>query len=190
MFPVESFRQTIGKCVAILERRSIRFHLTGGITTVAYGEPRMTQDIDIVIDNQAVSSQLEPFIESLAQSDFMYDASAIRSAVARQGMFQLFDSVEALKLDIYAREAIPGELDRSQNVEIFQGVTLPIACRADAAASKLLWVSKGSHKSRRDLKQIYRTSAQQDRERIIHLAEQLGLREVLDEVLNEPDEIE
>lgn len=57
MFPVEAFRNTLVKAVAILERYSIRFHLTGGITSVLYGEPRMTQDIDIVIDNRVILDQ-------------------------------------------------------------------------------------------------------------------------------------
>ena len=70
-------------------------------------------------------------------------------------MFQLLDNVEALKLDIYPRELIAGELDRSCLVEVFAGVEFPVASRADVA-SKLVWISKGSHKSRRDLRQIYR----------------------------------
>ena len=50
MFPVEAFRDTLRKAVALFERHAIRFHLTGGLTSVLYGEPRMTQDIDIVIE--------------------------------------------------------------------------------------------------------------------------------------------
>jgi len=57
MFPVEIFRSTLGRFASILNQHEIRFHLTGGITTVAWGEPRMTQDIDIVVDNDALSAQ-------------------------------------------------------------------------------------------------------------------------------------
>jgi hypothetical protein len=152
MFPVEAFRDTLSKAAAIFRQHAIRFHLTGGLTSVVYGEPRMTQDIDIVIDNQAIATQLDSFISSLDASDFLFDAQAIRHAVEQRGMFQLFDNTEALKLDIYPRELIEGELNRSQVIEVFDGMQLPVASRADAAASKLVWVSKGSHKSRRDLK--------------------------------------
>jgi hypothetical protein len=34
------------------------------------------------------------------------------------------------------------------------GLTLPVASRPDLVLSKLIWISKGSHKSRRDLRQI------------------------------------
>ena len=74
MFPLDAFRNTLAKVVDVLQRHSIRFHLTGGITSVVYGEPRMTQDIDIVIDNEAVSARIEPFIDSIAESDFLFDA--------------------------------------------------------------------------------------------------------------------
>lgn len=49
MFPVEVFQKTLTKLTLILHRHEIRFHLTGGLTGTAYGEPRMTQDIDIVV---------------------------------------------------------------------------------------------------------------------------------------------
>lgn len=189
MFPVEAFQSTLEKVTDIFGQLAIRFHLTGGVTSVLYGEPRMTQDIDIVADNRTLVDQLESFLTLLDESDFLFDASTVHSAVNERGMFQLLDNVEALKLDIYPRELIAGELDRSCRMEIFAGVELPVASRADAAASKLVWVSKGSHKSRRDLRQIYRTASEHDREKICSLAEQLTLKSLLDELLNEPDEI-
>ena len=59
MFPVDAFRKTLGKAVDVFQRHSIRFHLTGGITTIAYGEPRLTHDLDLVIENRAVAAQLD-----------------------------------------------------------------------------------------------------------------------------------
>ncbi len=189
MFPVESFRDTLLKFVAIVKMHGIRFHLTGGITTVTYGEPRLTQDIDIVVDNAALAAHTEPFIESLSNSTFMFDADSVRRAIEKRDLFQLLDTIEALKLDIYPREMIRGELDRSETIEVFDGIELPVASRTDAAASKLVWVSKGSHKSRRDLRHIYRAAEDSDRERIHKLARELGLESLLDEVLEESDEI-
>ena len=62
MFPVDAFRATLSKAATLFERHSIHLHLTGGITSVVYGKPRMTQDIDIVIDNQAVASAIDAFL--------------------------------------------------------------------------------------------------------------------------------
>ena len=189
MFPVEAFQATLGKATEIFQRLGVRFHLTGGGTSVLYGEPRMTQDIDIVVDNQVLAEQLESFFRLLDTDDFLFDPPSVRRAVERREMFQLLDKVEALKLDIYPRELIAGELDRSCLIEVFAGVQLPVVSRVDAAAAKLVWISKGSHKSRRDLRQIYRTSSEADRQRIQGLAHQLVLKPLLDEVLGEPEEL-
>ena len=54
MFPVEAFQNTLCKVAEIFRRPGVRFHLTGGVTSVLYGGPRMTQNIDIVADNRAL----------------------------------------------------------------------------------------------------------------------------------------
>ena len=149
----------------------------------------MTQDIDIVVDNEVLAEQLETFFRRLDTGDFLFDPPSVRRAVERHEMFQLLDKVEALKLDIYPRELIEGELDRSCMIEVFAGVRLPVVSRVDSAAAKLIWISKGSHKSRRDLRQIYRTSSEPDRQKIQGLAHQLSLDPLLDEVLGEPEEL-
>jgi hypothetical protein len=142
-----------------------------------------------VIDNEAVKTQLASFIESLRESDFLFDEKAVRNAIDQKQMFQLLDSVEALKLDIYPRELIPGELERSNTLELFEGMHVPIASLPDTAAAKLVWISKGSHKSRRDLRQLVTNSTADQRRKIEGLAMDLGLSELLGDVLVESDEI-
>jgi len=139
---------------------------SGGITSVAYGEPRLTQDIDIVIQNAASVQKLENLLIELRNSEFIFTEATVAQAIRDKGMFQVFDSVESLKLDVYPREMIEGELSRSQEVEIFESVRLPIASRFDAAISKLIWVSKGSHKSRRDVRQILIRSSEDETKEI------------------------
>jgi hypothetical protein len=190
VFPIDAFRATLEKAIAILQDYGIKYHLTGGVTSVAYGEPRMTQNVDIVIDNGAIKRQLDSFVESLRESDFLFDEKSVRDAVDRKHMFQLLDSVEALKLDIYPRELIPGELDRSNTLELFEGMHVPIASLADTAAAKLVWISKGSHKSRRDLRQLVRISIEDQRQTIEQQATDLGWRDLLSEVLAESDEFD
>ena len=126
MFPVEAFQKTLGKAIHLFERHEIRFHVTGGFTSVLYGEPRMTQDIDIVVDHELITKLQDSFIESLAFSDFLFEAADIRIAIEQRSMFQLFDKIEALKIDIYPRELVPGELDRSQQFELFEEMHVPV----------------------------------------------------------------
>jgi hypothetical protein len=150
----------------------------------------MTQDLDLVVDPVVIRDCLEGFLQSLAESDFLFDELSVRSAVKRLGMFQLLDKVEALKMDLFARELIPGELGRSQSLEVFEGEFYPIASRSDAALSKLVWISKGSHKSRHDLRHIYGSADDATRKQIAAVAANMQLSELLQEVLDEPNEIE
>ena len=190
MFPIESFQKTVLKLTGILNQLEIPFHLTGGVTGIAYGEPRLTQDIDIVIQNNAVSRQRAEFLSQLKDSNFLHDVDAVCQAIDNKKMFQLFDTEESLKLAIYPREMIEGELSRSESAEIFAGHRLPIVCRTDAAASKLVWISKGSQKSRRDLRQIFHKLDADQKETLQRMAVGLELRELLEEVLAESDEID
>jgi len=190
MFPVEIFQMSLAKLTSILKEHHIRFHLTGGLTGTAYGEPRMTQEIDVVIDPIASHKHIDELVVSLANSDFMYSEENVRHAIATGDLFQLLDQQECLKLDIYPREMIPGELDRSEMLEIFAGQELPVVSRVDAAASKLIWISKGSHKSLRDLRSIFRNCTPEQCVSVRQQAVAFQLLSLLEEVIEESDEIQ
>ena len=190
MFPIEAFQSTLEKLAIILRRYQIPFHLTGGVTNVAYAEPRMTQDIDVVVENRMVSTNLTEFIADLSTSDFILEESSIRLAVKHHKMFQLLDAAESLKLDIYPRELIEGELQRSQTIELFEGVYYPIASRVDTAIAKLLWAEMGSHKSRNDLRHLYKFANHDEQQEIERMANELAKQKLLQAILEEPDEID
>ncbi len=189
MFPVEAFERTILKFVAIAEAIDLRFHLTGGSISSAYGEPRLTQDIDIVVAPEIAKRRVDDLVRHLASSDFLFTEVAVRQAIQVGDLFQLLDKSESLKLDIYPRELIPGELQRSQTLELFEGIFLPVVSRTDAALSKLIWISKGSHRSRRDLRSIFLGCDERQQIQVRSEASNLGLITLLDDVLAEIDEI-
>ena len=189
MFPVDAFERTIGKFVTIAKAIDLPFHLTGGSISSAYGEPRLTQDIDIVVSPAVAKHRVNDLIVQLASSDFLFTESVVRQAIQTGDLFQLLDKSESLKLDIYSRELIPGELQRSQILELFEGVFLPVVSRTDAAISKLIWIDKGSQRSRRDFRGIFRGCDSQQQSEIRSAATGFHLSELLDEVLVESDEI-
>jgi hypothetical protein len=189
VFPTEGFQPTLSKLTAVLDRLRIRYHLTGGIATVAYGEPRMTQDVDLVLDPDRVLAVEDEFLGALARAGFHFGEPTARQAIASRQMFQLLDVDQVIKLDLYVRCLIPGELDRSVRTEIFPGVELPVASRADAALSKLVWVRHGSHRSRRDLRRILAGATRDELRSVERTAGEMGLADLLAEVLDEPDEI-
>jgi len=189
MFPTEGFQPTLSKLTAVLDRLQIRYHLTGGIAAVAYGEPRMTQDVDIVLDRDRVHAVEDEFLSALVRAGFHFGEPAARQAIALGQMFQLLDVDQVIKLDLYVRCLIPGELDRSVRAELFPGIELPVASRADAALSKLVWIRHGCHRSRRDLRRILAGATGDELRSVEQTAGEMGLADLLAEVLDEPDEI-
>ena len=189
MFPVEAFQKTMLRFVAIAEAIGLPFHITGGSISSAYGEPRLTQDIDIVICPELARNRVDDLIDQLACSDFLFTERVLRQAVQTGNPFQLLDKTESLKLAIYPRKLIPGELQRSQIMELFDGVFLPVLSRTDAAISKLIWIEKGSHRSRRDFRSIFRSGSETQQADIRAQAKMMRLSQLLDEVLSESDEI-
>ncbi len=49
MFEVQSFRDSELAVTQTLERLGVKDQLTGGVAVIAYGEPRMTQDFDLLV---------------------------------------------------------------------------------------------------------------------------------------------
>ncbi|MCP3981548.1 MAG: nucleotidyl transferase AbiEii/AbiGii toxin family protein [bacterium] len=190
MLPAEGFQPTLQELVDVLDRLGIRFHLTGGIVSVVYGEPRMTQDVDVVLDPQRTADVAEEFLRSLETAGFHFEGETAQRAIRHGEMFQLLDIERVIKLDLYVRCLIPGELERSVRAELFPGMTIPVVARADAALSKLIWIDRGSHRSRRDLRRLLDTASVEERNIVLATADSMGLSELLDDVLSESDEID
>jgi hypothetical protein len=47
MFPIEAFRGTLERFIGILRSLEIRHHLTGGVVSVAWGDPSQLAEICI-----------------------------------------------------------------------------------------------------------------------------------------------
>lgn len=188
MQPPEFFRSTMLRLDRLLDHLGIRYHLTGGMASIAYGDPRTTQDLDVVVDRAAIEPLFEEFVAAVAHEGFMIEQEVARDAVSRGAMFRLLDRREIVKVDLYPRELVPGELGRSTRLEVFEGLLLPVASRLDAAASKLRWIEMGNHRSRRDLRRMCDEMGDADRQRLGAMASEFGLASLLAEVLAEPDE--
>lgn len=190
MFELNEFRDCLARISEILRNCRVRFFVTGGAAAIAYGDPRTTQDVDLVVEAIALRDRLEMFIDHLTCESFLFNANTIQNAVDTGRQFQLIDINSTLKLDMYPRELVAGGLDRAILIEVLPELELPVASRADLVISKLIWISKGSHKSRRDVKQIMLRASPTDTALVHELADQMHLRSLLGEVLAEPDEID
>jgi len=84
--------------VVVFERLDVPYLVTGSIAAIAYGEPRLTNDIDIVA---AVGEKDIPaLLESFPDDTYYVSADAIREAVRRQTQFNIIHPASGLKIDV------------------------------------------------------------------------------------------
>src|SRR4051812_10960282 len=88
--------------VTRLEAAGIAYLVTGSIALAVYATPRMTRDIDVVIDcdeNQAAA------LAAAFQHDSYASIEAARDAVRERGMFNVIHNESLLKADFILRRA-------------------------------------------------------------------------------------
>ena len=155
-------RGTMERILAILQHLGFKFHFTGGAVAAFYGDPRFTQDLDLVIQITAFQPETRMLLNRLSAAYFIHE-QAIMEAIAGKGMFQAIDEVSMVKVDFHVGEKIPGELNRTSLREISPGLTAPLVSKEDAILSKLLWIQQGSGKSRHDVIEMLKRDEDLDR---------------------------
>jgi hypothetical protein len=172
-------RRVLETVVTVLEGLGIEYHVTGGLASSFYGEPRLTQDVDFVV--RLTPSTVARLSAELSR-DFFLDPERAALAAASEGMFQALHRELLIKADLHVGEDVPGELVRSRKVEIFEGVTVRLVSKEDAILSKLLWAKQGSSKSRGDVLGMLLDPQPVDEDLLRRLAEELGCAALLDEI--------
>ena len=70
--------------VSALEKLELRYFITGSVAAIYYGEPRLTNDIDVVVDLS--QQQIEEFYAEFPLGEFYLSEEALNRAVKQRGM--------------------------------------------------------------------------------------------------------
>lgn len=81
------FQQTTQRIVSLLDELNVRFHLTGGILAAYYGDPRSTQDVDIVVD-LAVNRPETALLLARLSEGYEITESVVVQAIREKRLFQ------------------------------------------------------------------------------------------------------
>jgi len=126
-----------------LERAAIPYMITGSIAANFYAIPRMTRDIDIVIEIEGKDASL---LLTLFQDDFYIDSQAVRQALAERGMFNIIHNKHIVKVDFIIKKEDPYrvlEFKRRRPIQV-EDARMSIVSLEDLILSKLFW-AKDSH---------------------------------------------
>ena len=160
---------------ARLGSAGIEYMMTGSMAMAVYATPRMTRDVDLVVDVDPTGADT---IVALFESDCYIDRDAVVEAVSTRGMFNVIHNEWIIKADFIIRKAGPyrrAEFERRRQVEV-QGTALNIVTPEDLILSKLDWAQQtGSELQRRDVREIIARVADLDWEYLTRWAAHLGL---------------
>ena len=173
--------ELLERVVAIFEHLGIPYLVTGSVAAMAYGEPRLTNDIDIVAE--VVENQIPLLVASFPAEDYYISAEMIREAIRQRSQFNIIHPTSGLKVDVIIRRDTPFDQSRFQRVRRIHpapSYEANFAAPEDVIIKKMEYYSEGgSEKHLRDITGMLLTSAGEiDRHYITHWAVTLGLSEI------------
>jgi len=146
--------------VAAIERVGLQYFVTGSTVTIFYGEPRFTNDIDIVVKLSAPA--VREFIQQFPEDEFYVSEDAAMDAVKRYSQFNIIHPQTGLKIDVIV--PAPTEFNQSRFARATRVRTGPdwdasFSSPEDAIIKKMEYFREGgSEKHLRDIAGVLRTS--------------------------------
>lgn len=165
-----------------LDEAHLPYMITGSIASNFYAVPRMTRDIDIVIE---IRRKDIGEIEKLFKKEFFVDREMIEEAIEKEGMFNIIHKEYVMKVDLIIRKkSVYRELEfkRKRLVDL-GGKKIFIVSPEDLILSKLFWAKDSfSELQLGDVKNLMRTLNDLDFAYLEQWVHALGLEEVYKKV--------
>ncbi len=124
------------RLAAALDSVGVSYMLTGSLAASFYAEPRMTRDIDVVIDPRP--SEWDPLTKVLRE-DFDADPDLIAEARRDGTMFNLIAPGTLVKIDVIPRNRMmnPDEVMARRQTHDVDGQPVMMVSREDLILAKL-----------------------------------------------------
>jgi hypothetical protein len=161
-----------------LESAGLRYMVTGSIAANFYTTPRMTRDIDLVIELD--EKDIEKF-HSLFFGDFYIDQESVRHALHDKGSFNIIHTEGIVKVDFIVKKETEYrklEFERRRTI-LFEGISLNVTSPEDLVLSKLHWAKESlSEIQLQDVRNLLKTVPEIDMDYIERWVKRLELEEV------------
>ncbi len=161
-----------------LNKAGISYLISGSIAANYYTTPRMTRDIDIVIE--LTVGQIKNFVREF-KKDFYLDESVIKEEVSRKGMFNLIHKQYAFKVDfiIHKNTAFQASSFQRKKEVTIGDFRLFLISLEDLIVAKLLWAKDSfSELQLNDIRNLLESSPKIDQRYIKEWVKELGLRKI------------
>lgn len=173
------------RVVETLERLRVSYLVTGSVASMAYGEPRLTNDIDVVAEID--EGHIGGLVAAFPHEEFYISEEMIRQAIRQRGQFNVIHPASGLKVDIMVKQNTPFDRSRFGRIRrIFpaQSYQANFAAPEDVIIKKMESYREGhSEKHLRDITGILRISGDEvDRIYISDWATRLNLVDIWESV--------
>jgi len=182
--------ELVRKVAGELDRLGARYFITGSIATISYGEPRLTNDIDVVVDLSL--DQVDAFLSAFPAPDFYCSREALRHAIREHFQVNVLHPASGLKIDVIL--PIDDEFNRSRfsrRARIPGGADFDmwLASPEDVIVKKLEYYKKGqSEKHVRDILGVLKMRGKNvDRDYVTRWADRFQLADIWQDILNRAD---
>ncbi|MCA9796780.1 MAG: hypothetical protein KC910_33450, partial [Candidatus Eremiobacteraeota bacterium] len=169
------------RVTSVLEAHGIEYFLGGSIASTIHGEPRFTQDVDIVV---RLKQEHVDLLLSRLEGEFYASQTGLQEAIKRRSSANLIHLETGFKIDLMISRERAFEASRFARKQlVVQGVhQFQVATAEDIILVKLEWYRLGqetSDRQWRDVLTVLMTCEGLDRSYLERWANELGVADLL-----------
>jgi len=141
-----------------LKSVGLQYMLTGSFAMNYYAEPRMTRDIDIVVELN--TSDVQKIVNTFSE-EYYISENAVKEAIEKSRMFNIIHNESVVKVDFVVRKNEDFRLAEFKRRKIIKinNTDIQIVSIEDLIISKLIWAKESaSEMQKKDVKNLLNQS--------------------------------
>jgi len=177
--------ELLSRVTSTMDRLGVPYLVTGSMATIAYGEPRLTNDIDLVVRLSPL--QVDPLCDAFPEDEFYVSREAALDSAKMWRQFNILHPKSGLKIDVMVADDSDfnaSRFGRARFLSVAPDVTAAFASPEDVILKKLEYFREGgSEKHLRDIAGVLKIMGPElDQRYIVIWARRLGLSALWSEV--------
>ena len=162
------------------DKLGIQYMLTGSLAMSYYVQPRMTRDIDLVVE--ILPGMIER-IQQIFKTDYYLSVDSIKDAVKNEFIFNLIHNKSSIKVDCIIRKNDTYrkiEFERRKKIQLAD-TNIFIVSKEDLVISKLFWIKESnSELQKSDVKNLLLSGF--NKEYLLNWVEELNLYKIFETI--------
>ena len=152
------FLEAMQRFAAACDRAGVEYFLGGSAANAFHGEPRLTNDLDFVVD--ATPAQVPKLADALGE-DFELDVEALERAARLRSSWNIFYLPDFMKIGVFFKRAgafDESEFGRRQKLQLAPEIpAVWVKSAEDSILRKLMWFRQGGGVSERQWRDVLLT---------------------------------